>query len=160
MIQYLYTSFCITALIESYWIQYMLTWHHSGDCHLMRTRINVVKGRIAWYVASLHHIQSRTVPRRISKKGGFCFIFRSKLFSGCCDALAMISVRRHTSLCYGHQASARDLAKTDVQDTNCFSHLNASLRNGQLYFILLDLKISALDCSCRKPAIFAAYCPQ
>lgn len=26
---YLYTSFCITALIESYWIRYMLTWHHS-----------------------------------------------------------------------------------------------------------------------------------
>ena len=49
---------------------------------------------------------------------------------------------------------------SDVQDTNCFSHLNASLRNGQLYFILLNLKISALDCSCRKPAIFAAYCPQ
>ena len=32
---------------------------HANVASFLRTRINVVKGRIAWYVAALHHIQSR-----------------------------------------------------------------------------------------------------
>ena len=108
---------------------------HANVASFLRTRINVVKGRIAWYVAALHHTQSRIISfTKDPKRRRFCWIFRSKIFR---DALAMISVRRRASLCYGHQASARDLAKSDVQ------HKFQPSSQRTAVFHALNLEISA-----------------